>query len=317
MTRRVACPLQLPVVLSRADAIVRCPSSARFSKLTSYGPPTPAELLRLHKALARARIDILSPDGEVIFEKFGKLLALLSPEERALILDLTDDFLRCHWLDYFPLLTKALSPLGNGMLTNVQRVFLLPLSESRKDGKPKSPTTLLYPAENMVLPYIAGLQGKTVRALERQELLTENWRNRGPSLLVFLDDFIGSGGSAEATLSSYSARHALSSDKVLVVALVAQEAGVNRLNAAGFQCSVAILRGRGISDCPRFANVGAALALMDAIESRLGVSPEYRYGYAQTEALVSMIRTPNNTFPVFWMTNGKGQEWPAPFRRFS
>ena len=39
---------------------------------------------------------------------------------------------------------------------------------------------------------------------------------------------------------------------------------------------------------------------MKRIEHELGVSEEYEFGYGKSEGLVTLIRTPNNTFPVFW-----------------
>ena len=55
---------------------------------------------------------------------------------------------------------------------------------------------------------------------------------------------------------------------------------------------------------------------MDDIEKRLKVNENYRRGFKESEALVCMLRCPNNTFPVFWSTKKvSGESWPAPFPR--
>jgi hypothetical protein len=41
---------------------------------------------------------------------------------------------------------------------------------------------------------------------------------------------------------------------------------------------------------------------MKKIEEKLNVEKKYLFGYKRSEALISLIRTPNNTFPVFWKT---------------
>ena len=41
--------------------------------------------------------------------------------------------------------------------------------------------------------------------------------------------------------------------------------------------------------------------IMLNIEKRIKVKPEYAFGYAHSEALVKMSRTPNNTFPIYWL----------------
>ena len=55
---------------------------------------------------------------------------------------------------------------------------------------------------------------------------------------------------------------------------------------------------------------------MSSIETSIGVTEDYRLGYASSEALVSMIRTPNNTFPIYWFRNKKEKlNLHAPFPR--
>ena len=47
--------------------------------------------------------------------------------------------------------------------------------------------------------------------------------------------------------------------------------------------------------------------------SKMFISNEKMYlGYNDSEGLVSMIRTPNNTFPFYWYEKKKGH---APFSR--
>jgi len=55
---------------------------------------------------------------------------------------------------------------------------------------------------------------------------------------------------------------------------------------------------------------------MDKIESRLGNVNDFKHGYKMSESLVTMSRTPDNTFPVFWWDKcTTGSKWPSPFPR--
>ena len=56
------------------------------------------------------------------------------------------------------------------------------------------------------------------------------------------------------------------------------------------------------------------LKLMEEIEDKMSVKRNYRLGYGQSEALVTMCRTPNNTFPVFWEEKGNMKLAPFPRR---
>lgn len=44
---------------------------------------------------------------------------------------------------------------------------------------------------------------------------------------------------------------------------------------------------------------------------------DYSFGYKESEALVTMTRTPNNTFPLYWFEAklDKNNKWQAPFPR--
>jgi hypothetical protein len=73
---------------------------------------------------------------------------------------------------------------------------------------------------------------------------------------------------------------------------------------------------KGISESTAIENKVAALKIVDRIEKRLRITEKFFRGYGQSEALVKMIRTPNNTFPLYWCDKTKkGDKWPAPFPR--
>lgn len=52
---------------------------------------------------------------------------------------------------------------------------------------------------------------------------------------------------------------------------------------------------------------------MKQIETKMYIQDKFRFGYCKSESLVTMCRTPNNTFPVFW--EEKGNMKTAPFPR--
>lgn len=52
--------------------------------------------------------------------------------------------------------------------------------------------------------------------------------------------------------------------------------------------------------------------VMEMIENRIKVRGDFKFGYAGSEALIRMARTPNNTFPVYWLKNKKNPHAPFP-----
>lgn len=262
---------------------------------------TIARLLAIFKELdwpINSRVPGAHP-YEDVFNDILELLAYLERDEQELLLTLCTGYLHCTALQYSGLLNEALSQVHPADLDECRGVILLPLKAPKDRGKVKSADGMLYMCR-LALPQILEVQGKTYDQLTDPELLNSKHANRDRSLILFVDDFIGSGNTAEDALVDYQRRLRLDTDRVIVVALVAQEIGIKRLNDLGFPVVAARRRTRGISDSLSIRDKPRAIELMKRIEAKIGVKARYSLGYEQSEALVSMMRTPNNTFPVFW-----------------
>ena len=137
--------------------------------------------------------------------------------------------------------------------------------------------------------------------------------NIKPSEKVFLvDDFIGSGETAEKAINWYINHHNIKLDKIAILALAAQRAGIEALQQKGIEVYTYYCFDKGISDFYTGDELDKYTTLMEKIESKLKVDARYNFGYNRSEALVALTRAPNNTFPVFWRKNGKNKIVPFP-----
>lgn len=133
--------------------------------------------------------------------------------------------------------------------------------------------------------------------------------------IVLVDDFIGTGETVEECLEEFRRDHPEA--RVIIATLVAQEWGLNRLAASGNTILTNHVRKKALSDAEILPGNSVENALLyDGLEARIGISHEFRRGYGNSEALVTVIRTPDNTLPIFWK-NQQGEEfrWPALFPR--
>jgi hypothetical protein len=260
-----------------------------------------------------------NPDEEPdLFDNFCDLLSKLDSEEQELLFILTTDFLRCPFIDYIPLLKKA---LGNYFLKWCDRfnnIFLIPLSSpaDTQRGQVKSGANVVYIAKSLLSKAYPWLKHKRIIDLSEPSKLNEFYPDREKSLIIFMDDFIGSGTTASSILTNYTNDYQVENDEVLIVTLVALETGVKVIKSKGINVLTAYIQRRGISDSNKFADIERALSIMDNIEKRLNIRKSDRRGFKKSEALVALIRTPNNTFPIYWCTETiGGGSWPAPFPR--
>jgi len=259
-----------------------------------------------------------------LFSKFCNLMKLLREEEQHLLLNLTGEFLRCRWAQYEALMEDLVLFIQSRNLSACSEIIILPLVSSTAHYS-KSGTSMTYPLANLVSQ---GFQGRgvhmSVRPLPKLSELDKVARSRRNALLVFIDDFIGSGETALKVVDEFMSNHYVESDRLAICALVAQEQGLRWIRKwlcclyPSIDCAVHVtrIRRRGISDSQTIYDRKGALSLMDAIEERFKVDSDRRRGYGRCEGLVTMLDTPNNTFPVYWWRpRGKEREWPAPFPR--
>jgi hypothetical protein len=253
-------------------------------------------------------------EEEQLFDRFCTLMARLQPEEQELLFNLTAEFLHCPFSTYSPLIKRALRKIDKSKIARCREIFFLPLISPRHIGQVKSSTSLIYQFIAEAIGRIGEFNGKMYKGYENPNLLKRH-PSRSDALVLLCDDFIGTGETAKDAIDYYNVNLRVSSDMPVVVALVAQQTGADLVNALGCDIAVTHIRKRGISDSTSL-DVEAALEIMTKIEEKLRIEEKYRHGYMRSEALVSMIRTPDNTFPVFWCGEClDNSSWPAPFIR--
>lgn len=247
------------------------------------------------------------------FENFCELLGEHEPADRALLLRLTDKFLWVRELDYI----KHFSLAFDHFITDYsfgkrKNIIICPLLPEDDFGKIKSSTTLFYLIRARIQAVQDKYQGFSIGYIDNPQSI-QCERVKENSVLCLIDDFIGSGSTA-VEAADYFLKQEYPQNQIVILSLVAMEDGLNKLKANGYCAYTSLVEKKGITGSGQ--NEDSDSQLMYAIEERIGVEEDYKFGYAASEALVSMIRTPNNTFPVYWFKNKKKKlNLHAPFPR--
>jgi len=256
---------------------------------------------------------------ESFLEKYYIFLENLNDDERALILELTQDYLWITQDSYLRYLVDALTKLEKYEYLNLDKIYIIPLlsKEDREVGKDKSSKYVSYQCLDIQLsnhPLFANTVFQRVDNLEHLPKETKIAGNRNPVILV--DDYVGTGETAESALQELLTIRAYDLQYVFVASLVAQQIGINRIVSQGYNFLVSLVRNRGISDKYSPAEATVKKNIMLDLEKRIGVQTKYTLGYGESEGLITMIRTPNNSFPAYWV-EPEDKKWQPPFPRKS
>ncbi|MBI9110129.1 hypothetical protein [Maridesulfovibrio ferrireducens] len=257
--------------------------------------------------------------GKKLFQIFAEIMEQLNEKQSLLLLHLISKFKIYKADNYSFLLKKAFEDISFSNHQDAKIIYLIPLVHWKdiKKEKFKSGHSFLYQIQNQSFIKIAPpLHGKKIEILRdyvAYDSKKESFKTQ-KKCFIFFDDFIGTGDTAIRTINEFSDEYNIDFKDIYLISLVAMQHGLERLYDSGVNIGVGEMANKGISDDPYLSGkITENINTMLDIEKEFSVPPTYELGYGRSEALISMIRTPNNTFPLFWFTNKK---LDVPFPRF-
>ncbi|WP_430965267.1 phosphoribosyltransferase-like protein [Spongiimicrobium sp. 2-473A-2-J] len=257
---------------------------------------------------------------ESFFDNFCSISEHLDQTQANLVLELTDQFLWLRETEYYSIFKKVLIKLSKIKHLNLNRVYVIPmLSPTDREGsKTKSSRVVAYLCRSTLLKFITEFKSTEFIIVDDLKHLPNHKKvkkNNHPVILV--DDFVGTGDTATEALEEIIGIQKYSNETLFILSLVSQRQGIKAVNDMGYHLLTEVVHPKGISERYDGKEELEKKKIMKSIEDILAISKNYRFGYKGSEALVSMIRTPNNTFPMYWWNCKleKGKKWNAPFPR--
>lgn len=247
--------------------------------------------------------------GDAVFDNLCNQLAGLTDEQCDLIIRLTEKFLwvrQTEYLKYFSVSFDSFVKQFDFRRGN--KIYICPILPEEDFGRSKSSVSLLY----SVKAHISAIQRKyntfSITYTDSPLYLDFDLIEQGYSLCL-IDDFVGTGDTI-ISATEYLLNKGVSQDSMAIVSLVSMAQGVDFLKKKGYNIYTCTLCSKGISDDP--CDTLHNRAIMEAIETAIKVTDDNKFGYGSSEALVRMERTPNNTFPIYWLKNKKNKYAPFP-----
>ena len=247
----------------------------------------------------------LDPDRDIsLFSKFLYTLNLLEDKQQQFLIELTKDFLWIAGAEYTGNLIQALEKLYETV--GEKKIFFIKCMPIEDYGLEKSSGHVLYGLDDYSIKQHVDLGD--YQKLDYMHEANENMLLSGEAVLVMVDDFIGTGDTAAKTIVDIRKTYPRLTDNsaIKLLAIVTQEKGHDRMTDMGVEVFYAQKVGKGIenqniSDDEKYKKI----TLMEGIERKIkDLEEKYKFGYKKSEALVSMIKCPNNTFPIYWYIEG-------------
>lgn len=259
------------------------------------------------------------PENDAGYEsRFNRIcdrLSRLDKQEQQLIVELTSRFVVIDGGEYLRLILELLDHLHtmkSEVFSPITKYFILPLIAPDDMGKMKSSRFIWYYFKDEHVKFSALFNGKPLVYCDVDKM---SWVKslKSNQMVILVDDYIGSGETATAAIKWLVDEYALKPEQITVLSIAAQEQGIQYINEYyHVQVYSYCYQKRGISDYYFGEKKEDYIRTMEKIEKRLKVEEEFQFGYNKTEALISLIRPPNNTFPVFWKPQNACGHAPFP-----
>lgn len=252
-----------------------------------------------------------------VFDMFCKRLEELeSDADRELILELTREYLVVDLEEYGKYMIDVFGKFidrNKDKIGKTEVIHMFPVQDKDYPAKTKSGNVMCYLFQGNLMRRFAEFRNKRIRIIETFDGL-EKYKEDIECLLL-VDDFVGTGDTILGCINLIEEK-GIKKEKIKALTLVMQEQGRNAVEKYGVEIYSAVLKNRAITDNYSMEEAEKKIAQMKNISKRIKAKKELYLGYKESEGLVSMIKTPNNTFPFYWHEGKRdGKLCVAPFAR--
>ncbi len=259
----------------------------------------------------------VSKEGnKIVFDKFCNLLINLNDKQRDLIIELIDRYTWITLSEYQARIINILESVEKEKLAKLEKIILFPVMRPEDEKKTKSGHQILYIIKS-IKPLLKSYKNIRFQEIESYELIrSSSFKLNDSDAIFLLDDYLGSGDTIEATIKEFHSNPNIESSKMNVLSIVTQSDSNEFLKNANVAIYTDLITKKGISDYYNTPELEEKIEIMTEIETLIKKN-KHTFGYKKSEALITLMRTPNNTFPIFWKEHTKnGEIFEAPFPRF-
>lgn len=252
---------------------------------------------------------------DFVFESLCSISEVLTKKENDLIFELVERYNWITYNDYSVKLKKILKKIVTISENSKHKIYLFPVIKPEDEGKNKSGNSISYMLK-CLKPSVPEAKNTSIIELTKFEnISSENLTLGNDDLLILVDDYIGSGQTLDATLLEVNKNNTINKENLLIACIAIQKDTITRLETNNYKVIYDEVVIKGISQFYQSPLKEEYIETMLEIERKLISGRNFSLGYEESEAIITMLRTPDNTFPVFWHNYKKSTNLNPPFPR--
>ncbi|MCT3800283.1 hypothetical protein CMU10_06875 [Elizabethkingia anophelis] len=275
---------------------------------------TPKQVLDLDKILTQKGWN-QNPLHDSMKNKLFTLLSKLDNDEINLILELLHNFTWISNSQYDKKILDVFRKIDPNIIRSCKKLYFFPIVKPRDSSKLKSGIALIYPIVG-ILNYLEDFDHINKGNILNTYKQLKNLKLKKDEYLILVDDFIGSGKTFEDCFNQIQC-YGIPKDKLIVCTLAIQKEGLELIKNLEVTSYYSHIEKKGITNYNIEDEAIIKIQRMTLIEKKMKYNSKYSLGFEKSEGLISLIKTPNNTFPIFWHEYTEAEKiMKAPFPRY-
>lgn len=284
----------------------------RKSKQNKLGPVL---ITQVNELFESKKWDISDEHKHSLYNRFINTLVMFeNNDQRKLFLRLSQNFKYIDFNEYknklVCLLEKAITEIYDTFKLNhsQRKIYIMPLKTNEDRDEIKSSDCISYLCKGTNIFYSDILYSKKFEILGSIEMVKKNVNTLKDKKLFLIDDFIGTANYASKVIDELTSIAEINKENIIVLSIYMYKKGYENLKSKNIKTIyLELLDDNNIKELDE-----NELNLILSMEKKLNVEEDFSLGYEGSGCLISLIRTPNNTLPIFWMDKSTSN---APFPR--
>lgn len=268
--------------------------------------------LQVSSIFSKKNWNINASEDKESLSKMINLGSSLTDDEREMLVALLSKYIKISFNDYVNKLLDSINIMDETKFTGIKDFYILPLKRPEDFKKTKSSDTISYLLCNIPIFRNTKLFLNKSLNLISYDNIPKKISTTQTKQLILVDDFAGSGNTALQCLDYLNLTMGIPKNKMTSIFMCMMSQSYRILKSNGYEVYSNVLLEKGISDIQDLQIKKKYTSLMNELESKFDFRECDRFGYDKVESLITFIKTPNNTFPIFW--DGKRNK-NAPFER--
>lgn len=234
--------------------------------------------------------------------------------EYILILELLKEF---HWIslnDYYNKCRTLLINLTQDLNHRNTNIYAFPIIKKKHQFKVKSGSFVSYLMKSLLETIPNGEKYKFEDINNFCDL--KKLKFKKSDVFILVDDFIGSGETLNECITLVANINSILIENLRILTIAIRKDTLERISKK-YKVYYNFNLLKGISDYNLGDDIENKKQIMRKIENRIFFgSKQYSLGFQESESLITLLRTPDNTFPIFWNKYKTKIDLKPPFPRY-